>query len=74
MRIMAYPYVKIVGDHPHEGCRGRMTGEVDTVGGSLGPELWKVELDTCPHGVDACFAEMRNLRRCRETARRLEGR
>jgi hypothetical protein len=55
--------VRILGDHPHKG----EYGTVPVVDGKITltappgvdvPNLAKVTLENCPHGVEACFVAM----------------
>jgi hypothetical protein len=52
--------VLIVGDHPHHGATGTLTGEVVRPADG-GPELARVDLDTPDLGASACCAEAADL-------------
>lgn len=51
--------VLIVGDHPHRGKTGTLTGEVIRLKG--GPEMAKVTLDEPGFGTEECYAEAAHL-------------
>jgi hypothetical protein len=48
---------RIVGDHPHRGESGTVRDDLPM---KLG--MWRVELDACAHGSEACFAGPESLR------------
>jgi hypothetical protein len=52
--------VLIVGGHPHRGKTGTLTGELLKPKDG-GPEMARVELDEEVAGVDACYAEAKDL-------------
>lgn len=58
--------VIVVGDHPHKGKAGTLTGKVIRPLGRE-PEMAEVKFDDAG-SVDGCFAEARNLRKIESEA------
>jgi hypothetical protein len=55
--------VRIIGKHPHSGEKGYIESkdEMIDVHNVFGTNMYKIVLEDCPHMVDACFAELKNL-------------
>lgn len=60
------PRVQIVNrEHPHFEEYGRFTGKVVTMRFS-GARMAEVKLEHCPHGGDACFVSVGDVRQVAE--------
>ena len=61
------PRVQIVNrKHPHYEEYGRFTGKIVTMRFGDGKQMAEVKLENCPHGTDACFVSVGDVRQVRE--------
>ncbi len=58
MTVIETKRVRIVGNHPHKG----ETGSINPKGEATMFGMLLVDLDDCPHWVEACYASPENLR------------
>jgi regulator of RNase E activity RraA len=59
--------VQIVNkDHPHFEEYGRFTGKIITMRFGLKKQMAEVALESCRHGVDACFVSKGDVKQVAE--------
>lgn len=55
--------VQIIGDHPHVGEYGTIELNEDNTITLNSLRMAKIELENCPHGTEACYAQSQNVKR-----------